>query len=188
VNSNSELGGRPMDIEDESQIVESAQHGDMGSFSKLYENYYATMVWLAYSVLKDYNLAEDAAQEAFACACDELVGLRRPEKFGSWLAVICRNVAYQMAKKKNREVTVNEPPVVLEQSSDHSPEKAVRQAIASLPKMYREIVILRYYNRMSYEQMELFLDIPKSKVKGRLFAARRKIGKYLQSKGLDGDD
>lgn len=93
-----------------------------------------------------------------------------------------------MAKKKNREVTVNEPPVVLEQSSDHSPEKAVRQAIASLPKMYREIVILRYYNRMSYEQMELFLDIPKSKVKGRLFAARRKIGKYLQSKGLDGDD
>lgn len=177
-----------MDIEDESQIVESARHGDMGSFSKLYEHYYATMVWLAYSVLKDYNLAEDAAQETFACACDELVGLRRPEKFGNWLAAICRNVAYQMAKKKNREVAVNEPPVVLEQSSDHSPEKAVRQAIASLPKMYREIVILRYYNRMSYEQMELFLDIPKSKVKGRLFAARRKIGKYLQSKGLDGDD
>lgn len=177
-----------MDIEDESQIVESARHGDMGSFSKLYEHYYATMVWLAYSVLKDYNLAEDAAQETFACACDELVGLKRPEKFGNWLAAICRNVAYQMAKKRNREVAVNEPPVVLEQSSDHSPEKAVRQAIASLPKMYREIVILRYYNRMSYEQMELFLDIPKSKVKGRLFAARRKIGKHLQSKGLDGDD
>lgn len=188
MNSNSELGGRPMDIEDESQIVESARHGDMGSFSKLYEHYYATMVWLAYSVLKDYNLAEDAAQETFACACDELVGLKRPEKFGNWLAAICRNVAYQMAKKRNRQVAVNEPPVVLEQSSDHSPEKAVRQAIASLPKMYREIVILRYYNRMSYEQMELFLDIPKSKVKGRLFAARRKIGKYLQSKGLDGDD
>jgi RNA polymerase sigma-70 factor (ECF subfamily) len=92
-----------------------------------------------------------------------------------------------MAKNRNREVIVNEPPVVLEQSSDHSPEKAVRQAIASLPKIYREIVILRYYNRMSYEQMEMVLDIPKSKVKGRLFAARLKIRKYLHRKGLDGD-
>lgn len=177
-----------MDIEDESQIVEVAQHGDVSSFGKLYERYYASMVWLAYSILKDYNLAEDAAQEAFASACDGLVGLKQPEKFGSWLAAICRNVAYQMAKQRNKEVAINEPPVVLEQSSDHSPEEAVRQAIASLPKMYREIVILRYYNGMSYEQMELFLDIPKSKVKGRLFAARRKIGKYLHRKGLDGDD
>ncbi len=177
-----------MDIEDESQIVEAARHGDVSSFTKLYEHYYASMVWLAYSILKDYNLAEDAAQEAFASACDGLVGLKQPEKFGSWLAAICRNVAYQMAKQRNKEVAVNDPLVVLEQSSDHSPEEAVRQAIASLPKMYREIVILRYYNRMSYEQMELFLDIPKSKVKGRLFAARRKIGKYLHRKGLDGDD
>jgi RNA polymerase sigma-70 factor (ECF subfamily) len=176
-----------MDIEDELRIVESAQHGDMSSFSKLYEHYYTTMVWLAYSVLKDYSLAEDAAQEAFACACNELTGLRRPEKFSSWLAAICRNVAYQMAKNRKREVIVNEPPMVLEQSSDHSPEKAVRQAIASLPKIYREIVILRYYNRMSYEQMEMVLDIPKSKVKGRLFAARLKIRKYLHRKGLDGD-
>ncbi len=185
---NSELGSWPMDIEDEPQVVEAALRGDVDSFGKLYERYYATMVWLAYSILKDYDLAEDTAQEAFATACDELARLKNSEKFGNWLAAICRNVAYKNAKKRNKEIAVNDPAVVFEQSNDPGSEEAVREAIASLPEMYRETVILHYYNRMSYAQMELVLGIPKSRVKGRLFAARRKIGKYLQSRGLDGDD
>jgi len=101
-----------MDVEDESQIVEAAQGGDVGSLGILYERHYATMVWLAYSVLRDHSLAEDAAQEAFASACDELVALRRPEKFAGWLAAICRNVAYKMAKQRSREVTAHDKPVV----------------------------------------------------------------------------
>lgn len=177
-----------MAIENESQIVESAQCGDVNSFGKLYKHYYTTMVWLAYSILKDYDLAEDTAQEAFACACDGLIELRRSDKFGHWLAAICRNVAYQTVKQKSREVILDEPSIALEQTSDPSLEKVVRQAISSLQEMYREIVLLRYYNGMSYEQIELLLGIPRSKVKGRLFAARRKIGKYLQSKGLNGDE
>ena len=54
---NSELGSWPMDIEDEPQVVEAALRGDVDSFGKLYERYYATMVWLAYSILKDYGLS-----------------------------------------------------------------------------------------------------------------------------------
>jgi DNA-directed RNA polymerase specialized sigma24 family protein len=52
--------------------------------------------------------------------------------------------------------------------------------------MYREVVILRYYNKMSYEDIEAFLRIPRSKVKSRLFAARKKIGRYLERKGFNG--
>ena len=177
-----------MTIENESQIVESAQCGDVNSFGKLYKRYYTTMVWLAYSILKDHDLAEDTAQEAFACACDELVKLKRSDKFGSWLAAICRNTAFRTARRRNREVTLENPRVVPEHNSDPGLEEAVREAIAGLQQMYREIVVLHYYNGMSYEQIELFLDIPLSKVKGRLFAARQKIGKYLKNKGLNGDD
>ena len=176
-----------MDVEDESQIVKAARCGDVGSLGVLYEHYYAAMVWLAFSILKDRSLAEDAAQEAFAFACEELVGLRRPEKFACWLAAICRNVAHKMARQRSRQLTTHDKPAVLQQSSDDRHEEAVREAIASLQAMHREIVVLRYYNKMSYEQIETFLGIPRSKVKGRLFAARRKIGKYLQSRGLNGE-
>lgn len=174
--------------ENELQIVKLAQCGDVNSFSKLYERYYTKMVWLAYSILNDYDLAEDTVQETFAYACDELIELRRSDKFGPWLAAICRNVACRTAKRRNREVTLNEPSLVLEQNTNTSLEGAVREAIASLHQMYRELVILHYYNGMSYEQIESFLGIPRSKVKGRLFAARKKIAKHLQSKGLNGED
>jgi len=177
-----------MEIEDESRVVEAARRGDVRSFGRLYEHYYATMVWVAYSVLGDYAAAEDAAQEAFASACDELAGLRRSDRFGRWLAAICRNVACRMVRQRSREAAMDDPPAILEQDRDQRPEQTVREAIASLQQMHREVVVLYYYNGMSYEQIGVFLGIPKSKVKGRLFAARQKIGRYLQNKGLNGDE
>lgn len=176
-----------MAIENEPQIVESAQCGDVNSFGKLYKHYYTTMVWLAYSILEDHELAEDTAQEAFAYACEELMELRRSDKFGSWLTAICRNVACRKARRMNREVTLNVPLAIDEQNHDHGCEKAVKEAISSLKQIYREVIVLHYYDGMSYEQIESLLGISRSKVKGRLFVARQKIGKYLQSKGLNGD-
>ena len=83
-----EVGSRHVDVETESGIVEAARNGDIDSFGRLYERYYAAMVWLAYSILAERDLAEDAVQETFALACHELVRLRRPEKFASWQAAI----------------------------------------------------------------------------------------------------
>ena len=75
------------------QLVTSARTGCVESFSRLYDRYYGPMVALAYSILTDHALAEDAAQEAFAVACRDLGRLRRPKKFPAWLAGICRNSA-----------------------------------------------------------------------------------------------
>jgi DNA-directed RNA polymerase specialized sigma24 family protein len=46
------------------------------------------MVWIAYSVLLDRPLAEDAAQQAFATACRKIRSLRQPDRFGPWLSEI----------------------------------------------------------------------------------------------------
>jgi RNA polymerase sigma-70 factor, ECF subfamily len=174
-----------LNSEDEAHIVEAARRGDVASFGRLYERYYTTMVWLAYSVLRDHNLAEDAAQEAFVAACDELKALSRPEKFANWLSTICRNVAYRMARQRSR--VIKALPGVPKENRDNEREEAVREAIVGLQEIYREVIILRYYNKMSYEDIEAFLRIPRSKVKSRLFAARKKIGKYLDRKGFNGE-
>jgi RNA polymerase sigma-70 factor (ECF subfamily) len=60
------------------------------------------MVWVAYSVLLDRGLAEDAAQQAFATACREIRNLRQPDRFAPWLATICRNTAQDMARARRR--------------------------------------------------------------------------------------
>jgi len=58
-----------VDDRSDSQLVTAALGGCVESFGQLYERYYSAMVALAYSVLADRHLAEDAAQETFAKAC-----------------------------------------------------------------------------------------------------------------------
>ena len=174
-----------MNIQEESEIVEAARSGDVGSFGKLYERYYAAMVWLAYSIVADRDLAEDAAQQTFTLACGELACLKAPGKFAGWLAGICRNVARQITRERKRQVLTNDPPAVVAQSDDKAVEEMVREAINALPEMYREALILRYWSEMSYERMAPILGICRSRVKGRLFRARRKVGQYLKRKGFE---
>ena len=92
-----------MVIEAQSEWVQAALGGDLDSFGRLCARYYSAQMAIAYSVLGDHQLAEDAAQEAFARALVNLRKLKDPEKFGSWLAHICRNVAIDMARARLRE-------------------------------------------------------------------------------------
>ena len=82
--------------------MKSARNGDGESFGLLYEQYYAPMMWLAYSILLDRDLAEDAAQQAFVNACEKLTHLRDVDRFGPWLAQICRNEAHQLIRQQKR--------------------------------------------------------------------------------------
>jgi len=59
-------------VKSEELLVEAAQNGHLDSFAALYERYYSCMVALAYSVLADAQLSEDAAQETFAIACRDM--------------------------------------------------------------------------------------------------------------------
>ena len=89
--------------DNETATVEAACRGDKAALATLYERYYAVMVWVAYSVLLDRSLAEDAAQQAFAQACQRIHALKRLDRFGPWLTRICRNAARDMARATLRD-------------------------------------------------------------------------------------
>ncbi len=105
--------------------------------SGLYERYYAMMVWVAYSVLPDCGLAEDAAQQAFATAYGKIRNLRQPDQFGPWLTTICRNAAQDVARARRRDAAVQKAaasePSVRPDSDGFDP--AVREAVDHLPVM-----------------------------------------------------
>ena len=89
----------------EVKLVESAFRGNIDSFGELCQRYYFSMVAIAYSILADHHLAEDAAQETFVKALKKLQNLKQKDKFAPWLASICRNVAKDMVTTKSREVS-----------------------------------------------------------------------------------
>jgi len=152
----------------------------------LYERYYALMVWVAYSVLLDRALAEDAAQQAFATACVKMQSLRQPDRFGPWLTTICRNTAQDMARVQERDAAIRRA-VATEratQPGSNGFDHAVKEAVDSLEAMYREVVALHYYSDMSYKEIESVLGVSGDVIKGRLARARKQIQEHLEKEGF----
>ncbi len=170
----------------ERTTVEAACRGDENALAGLYERYYATMVWVAYAVLLDRGLAEDAAQQTFATAYGKIRGLRRLDRFGPWLATICRNTAQDMARARRREAALQKRAISEARVASDSDgfDKAVKEAVDSLPALYREVVILHYYNGMSYQEIESILGVSNDRVKGRLARARKQIQVHLEKEGF----
>ena len=173
----------------ETQLVEAAQNGHLQSFGALYERYHSPMVALAYSMLADRDLAEDAAQEVFAIACRDIGSLKSKERFAAWLAGICRNISRQMLRAgKSRGVAPENESAVVRRNDTENRQEAIRRAVWSLRESERELVFMRYFDGFSQGQISEVLDISSQAVNGRLVRAKRKITKYLKRNGLTGDD
>lgn len=166
------------------ELVRAARAGDLDSFGRLCERYYAAMTAVAYSTLRDHQLAEDAAQETFARALVNLRKLKTPEKFAPWLAQICRNTAIDMNRVRRRRLEVEDPSAVQERIERDSPVETVRRAIDELPETMREVLILRYYHERSYEQISTVLGLSKSSINGLLTRAKRKLANSLRRSGV----
>jgi len=167
-------------------LVRRALQADPESFGQLCRRYYPSLVAVADSVLLDHHLAEDAAQEALAHACRQLPRLRKPERFGPWVAAICRNVAKDMLRDRHRQRV---PPEDCEAQERDRPDSGqtemLAEALHRLPQHLREVVYLRFYNEMSYQQMAGVIGASQESIDGRLRRAKKIIAAFMRAKGFE---
>lgn len=168
----------------ELHLIDATISGDIESFGELARRYYPAMTAIAYSVLADHQLAEDAAQESFARALVNLKKLKSKARFAPWLAAICRNVARDMLAAKARQRNSENFSQVAEKSDDNGNNHLIRRAIEQLPVGAKELIVLRYYNGLSYEEISSVLGISKATINGRLTRAKRKLKKLLMRNGF----
>jgi RNA polymerase sigma-70 factor (ECF subfamily) len=174
------------DVKDntEQNLVQAALNGDADSFSRLCERYYCAMVAIAYSQLADRGLAEDAAQEAFFVAFRDISKLKKASYFGRWLAKISRNIASDMAKARRRDklIPIEDCDSVSNDEDKQDDVEVVRRIISELPVKLREVIYLRYYDKMSYQHISNLLGISQEAVNGRLRRAKKYIARKLLRK------
>ena len=175
---------RSVDQTSDTALVKAAVNGDVECFTELCQRYYTAMVAIAHSVLGDRHLAEDAAQQAFAKAAVKLPQLKKESRFANWLAVICRNVAKDIARRTENLHSTDDLSMVAAKSSDDETTEVVRQAISRLPVSARELVFLRFYDGMSYEQISAVLGISEQAINGRLRRTKKKLAGYLRLNGF----
>ena len=172
------------DLEDQI-LVRQALEANPESFGELSRRYYHSLVAVADSILLDHHLAEDAAQEALAAACRQLPRLKKPERFGPWVVAICRNVAKDMLWELHKQRKPIEASQYHESHSPNDDQKAIlAEALQQLPQHLREVVFLRFYNEMSYEQMAKALGATEQMIDGRIRRAKKKMAINLKKMGF----
>jgi RNA polymerase sigma-70 factor (ECF subfamily) len=169
-------------------LVTRALEGDPACFATLCQRYYPALVAIAHAIAGDGHLAEDAAQEAIAEACRRLRTLRKPQRFGSWLGAICRNIAKDMLTDRSRSRQVAEGLAAPAEHSDGDEKAALTRAVRALPESLRQVVLLRYYNAMTYEQMSSVLGLSSQAINGRLRRARKRIASTMKANGFGDSD
>jgi RNA polymerase sigma-70 factor (ECF subfamily) len=171
---------------DDSVLVRRALQADPESFGLLCGRYYPLLVAVADSILLDHHLAEDAAQEALAHACRQLPRLRRPERFGPWVAAICRNVAKDMLRERRRQrAPVGDCEPQVQDGRENERDEVLGEALRRLPRRLREAVFLRFYNELSYQQIAQVLGATEQVIDGRLRRAKKRIAAFMKTRGVD---
>jgi RNA polymerase sigma-70 factor (ECF subfamily) len=156
-----EFAGQSMDLTDK-EYVERCRDGQPEDFRLLVHRYQGPLFsWLA-GRLRDHRLAEEAAQESFVRAFLSLRKLRKPESFYSWLLGIAGRVAQEQfrdRKRSQRHCEVSDA-MIADNATDHLEEYPLEEAIAALPESYRQVILLRYYEGHSCQEIATRLEQP----------------------------
>ena len=137
--------------------------------------------------------AEDLVQETCARAIRAIGGLRENSNVKSWLFTILRNIwlnqlRQQRAAPKLIELDVDESTADIAVEKSENPlasyisrmeRERVRQAIQQLPEQFREVIVLREYEELPYEEIAVLLKVPAGTVMSRLARARSKLRELL---------
>lgn len=151
--------------------TQSQSHNHQLDISVWYRRVYA----LCQSKLISQSDAEDAAQETFVRGIARLGDLRSQDAMGSWLRGIARNVCVDLIRRNKVRQTSGEPIETLaaKTKSLTCESKQLIAYIGQLPEPLREVVLLHYYEEMTYDQMAKWLDVARSTISERLSRARK---------------
>ncbi len=124
--------------------------------------------------------ADELSQEILLAAVKALPKLQKEGSFEPWLWGIARNVTHAFSRKrgKERQLYLYDMPKIIAQDADEEQEEqlhSLRKKVAMLSKMYREIILLYYYDALSTKEIAARLGIPEGTVTWRLMEGRRKI-------------
>ncbi len=181
-------------MEELRSLVSRAQAGDLDAYGEIVRRFQDMAYGYAYSILGDFHLAEDAAQEAFIRAYGDLGKLDDPAAFPGWFRRIVFKQCDRLTRRKRLPTTPLESarpiasgsPGPVEKVEEREMADRVLKAIRSLPENERTITTLFYINGYSQKDIAEFLEVPVTTVNNRLHASRKRLKERLLATVADG--
>jgi RNA polymerase sigma-70 factor (ECF subfamily) len=161
---------------DDAETIKKCQQGDREVFRHLVERYQRQAVAHATAILLNRDDAEDAVQEAFIDAFKAIGTFDTSRTFYSWFYVLLRNRCYKLTAGRRPTESLDEALLVNAQPGAADDTRlALEKALHSLTREEREIVWLKYFSGLSYDDLATHLQIPRGTVMSRLFYARQRL-------------
>lgn len=176
------------------KLIEWAQNGDKQAFGILVERYMRRAYYVALGLVGCHEDALDLSQDAFVRAYKAINRFDRERAFFTWFYQILRNLCFNFIRDhKKREYAFSEicdgdlfqiqdedqlPPDRLLEKKELS--RRMWKSIQSLPETEREVIILREFQDMSYQEITQVVECPLGTVMSRLYSARKHLARDLK--------
>ncbi|CCQ94398.1 RNA polymerase sigma factor sigW [[Clostridium] ultunense Esp] len=184
----------------ERDLIVRSQTGDRNAFGELVALYKDRIFSLAFRMLGDREEAEDVAQETFIRLFTHLHRYDETYRLSTWLFRIANNLSIDRLRRSKRnlkglsldaELQGTEGLALYDAVRDDSPtpeqsllqnevEEQIKEAIRSLSPKYRNIMILKYMEDLSIQEISEIVNLPEATVKTRLHRGREALRKKLR--------
>ncbi len=181
--------------EPDEKLVELAKAGDQAAFSEILRRWERKIFALCFGMLGREDEASDAAQETFIAAYRNLKNFRGEARVSSWLHRIAVNqcLTIKRRQKSRAEDLIDEDDGMQDKFFVASPlsspgrtaekverMKLVRQAVRALPADLHQVIVMKEFEEMTFQEISETLEIPLSTVKSRLYTALKQLKLRLE--------
>ena len=169
-------------------LVVRAQAGDDAAFAELVERFSPRIRYFLRKLLPSAHDAEDALQDVWLDVLRALPRLTDPQALVAWLYRIARDRAFARLRKARRHEQLRDDSTVADATtdddSDFSAEDAaqIHAALDTLPPEQREVLVLRFLEDMTYEQIAAVVGVSVGTVRSRLYYGKQSLKIELEKK------
>ena len=178
-----------MDIREDNELVREVINGKITSFEVLVNRYQKTIFNLVYRMTGNEESSKDLTQDIFVKSFEKLGSFDFNYRFFSWIYRIAINETINLKKQSpgNIELQHRHYAIAEEQNSSYSEEiksRILNEGLQELTDEYRLLILLKYFNGLTYEEIAETNDLTLKIVKSRLYMARERLQKILIQKGF----
>lgn len=180
------MNGVEMTYEDD---IEAFKSSNEEAYKELMENYKKPLVNLVYSIISDYEEAEEIVQDTFVSFYIKRESFEGRSKIYTWLYRVSFNRAIDYIRKKEREKKYRLKEYrnfeMQESVNDNSINKIIlADALSKLNETFRIPLLMSEYENYSYEEISKKLDLPVNTIRTRIFRARKKLLSIIKKMGV----
>lgn len=163
---------------------------DSKLLNKIYAMYHRELYLYIYSLCRNREIAEDLLQETFLKAILSLPSYHSNVR--AWLYMVARNLYFNLLKREKNKVGLEEVTDLPAGDADmaesliaNDRKRSLYEALQTLPRAKREVVVLQYFGGFSQKEIAVLLHLTPENVRVLSYRAKKEIKRYMEAKGYD---